>query len=44
MKNLNFLFAAYLAVWAVFFLYYVSVAQRLSRLLSDLERLKSVLK
>ena len=44
MKNLNFLFAAYLVVWAVFFFYHWSVARRLSRLVSNLDRLKSILK
>jgi len=44
MKNLNFLFSAYLAVWAIFFLYHWSVARRLSRLASDLDRLKQTLK
>ncbi len=44
MKNLNFLMAAYLAVWAIFFLYHWTVARRLSRLVSDLDRLKATLK
>jgi CcmD family protein len=40
MKNFESLFAAWMVVWAVFFLYEVSVARRISRLREDLERLK----
>jgi len=36
--------AAYLAVWAIFFLYPWTVARRLARLVSDLDRLKATLK
>jgi CcmD family protein len=43
MKNLNSVFAAYLAAWAIFFLYYVTVAQRASELRKELERLKGLL-
>jgi CcmD family protein len=44
MKNFEFLFAAWMAVWAVFFLYEVSVARRLARLRDEIERLKQQLR
>jgi hypothetical protein len=40
MKNLDSVFAAYLIGWAVFFVYYLSVAKRTSALRDELERLK----
>ena len=40
MKNLNSVFAAYLVAWAIFFVYYVTVARRAAALREDLERLK----
>lgn len=40
MKNLDSVFAAYLIGWAVFFVFYLSVAKRTSSLRDDLERLK----
>jgi CcmD family protein len=40
MKNFQFLFTAWIAVWAIFFLYEVSVARRLARLRDELDRLK----
>ena len=40
MKNFEFLFTAWIAVWAIFFLYEVSVARRLARLRDEIERLK----
>ena len=43
MKNLNSVFAAYLIGWAIFFIYYVTVAKRASALREDLERLKQSL-
>jgi hypothetical protein len=43
MKNLNSVFAAYMIGWAIFFLYYVSVARRAAALREDLEQLKSSL-
>jgi CcmD family protein len=43
MKNLNSVFAAYLIAWGIFFVYYVTVAQRASQLQKDLERLKGLL-
>ena len=44
MKNFEFLFAAWIAVWAVFFLYEVSVARRLSQLRQEIDRLKQQLR
>ncbi len=43
MKNLNSVFAAYLGAWGIFFVYYLTVAQRASTLRKDLERLKGSL-
>lgn len=43
MKNLDSVFAAYLIGWAVFFVFYLSVAKRTSALREDIERLKSSL-
>ena len=43
MKNLDSVLAAYLAGWAIFFLYYVSVARRMSALGEEIERLKALL-
>jgi hypothetical protein len=40
MKNLDSVFAAYVIGWAVFFVFYLSVAKRTSALRDDLERLK----
>jgi len=40
MKNFEFLFTAWIAVWAIFFLYEVSVARRLARMRDELDRLK----
>ena len=44
MKNFQFLFAAWMAVWAVYLIYEVSVARRLKQLRDDIERLKSQLR
>jgi hypothetical protein len=44
MKNFENLFAAWMVVWAVFFVYELSVAQRLSRLRDDIEGLKRQLR
>jgi len=44
MKNFEFLFAAWMAVWAVFFLYELSVASRLARLHDEIEALKRQLR
>ncbi len=43
MKNLNSVFAAYMIGWAVFFVYYTSIARRTSALRDDIERLKNSL-
>jgi hypothetical protein len=40
MKNLDSVFAAYLIGWAVFFVFYLSVARRTSALREEIERLK----
>jgi hypothetical protein len=40
MKNFESLFAAWMVVWAVFFVYEVTVARRMARLRDDIERLK----
>ncbi len=44
MKNFHFLFVAWMAVWAVFFLYELSVASRISRLRGEIVRLKQQLR
>ncbi len=44
MKNFHFLLTAWIAVWAVFFAYELSVASRVSKLRDDLERLKQQLR
>ena len=44
MKNFESLFAAWMVVWAVFFVYEVSVARRMARLRDDIERLKQQLR
>jgi len=43
MKNLDSVLAAYLAGWAIFFIYYISVSQRMSALRDEVNRLKSLL-
>ena len=44
MRNFHFLFAAWMAVWAVFFAYELSVASRISRLRGEIDRLKQQLR
>jgi CcmD family protein len=44
MKNLDSVLAAYLAVWAIFFVYQVTVSRRVARLQDEVERLKDSLK
>jgi len=44
MKNFESLFAAWMVVWAVFFLYEVTVARRLSKLQDDIDQLKRQLR
>lgn len=43
MKNLNSVFAAYLAAWAIFFVFYVTIARRSASLRDEVERLKNSL-
>jgi len=43
MKNLDSVFAAYLIGWAVFFLFYVSIAKRAHDLRVEVDRLKESL-
>ena len=43
MKNLDSVLAAYLAGWAIFFVYYVSISQRMTTLRDEVERLKTLL-
>jgi hypothetical protein len=44
MRNLNSVFAAYLAGWSVFFLFYLTIAKRTANLRAEINRLKSSLK
>lgn len=44
MKNFESLFAAWMVVWAVFFLYEVSLARRVSKLREEIERLRQQLR
>lgn len=44
MKNFEFLFAAWMAVWAVFLIYEISVARRMAQLSEDVKRLKRQLR
>jgi CcmD family protein len=44
MKNFEFLFTAWMVVWAVFFVYEVSVARRISQVRQELEQLKQQLR
>jgi CcmD family protein len=43
-RNLQSLMVAYLFVWAIFFVYHLTVAQRLARLQDEVKRLKEMLK
>ena len=43
MKNLGSIFAAYIIGWAVFFVFYLSIAKRTSDLRAELERLRNSL-
>jgi uncharacterized membrane protein YciS (DUF1049 family) len=43
MNNLDSVFAAYMIGWAVFFVFYLSVAKRTSSLRQEVERLKNTL-
>ncbi|MBZ5694799.1 MAG: hypothetical protein LAN36_05505 [Acidobacteriia bacterium] len=44
MSNFHFLLTAWMAVWAVFFVYELSVASRVARLREDVDRLKQQLR
>ncbi|MGH9688776.1 MAG: CcmD family protein [Candidatus Acidiferrales bacterium] len=44
MKDFQFLFAAWIAVWVVFFVYEVTVARRLSKLRGEIDSLKRQLR
>ena len=43
MKNFEFLFTAWMVVWAVFFVYELSVARRIAQMREEIERLKQQL-
>jgi CcmD family protein len=43
MKNLNSVMAAYLFVWAIFFVYFLTVARRIASLRDEVEQLKKLL-
>ncbi len=43
MKNFDFLFTAWMVVWAVFFVYEISVARRITHVRQEIERLKQQL-
>jgi CcmD family protein len=43
MKNFEFLFTAWMVVWAVFFVYEISVARRITQVRDEIERLKQQL-
>jgi hypothetical protein len=40
-KNLDSVFAAYMAAWAIFFVFYLTIARRTSALREDIDRLKN---
>ena len=42
MKNLGSVFAAYMLGWGIFFVYFLSVARRMSFLRDEIERLKKL--
>jgi CcmD family protein len=44
MKHFEFLFAAWMVVWAGFFVYEVTIASRLVQLRGEIERLKKQLR
>jgi hypothetical protein len=43
MKDFKFLFGAWMTVWAVFFLYEVSIARRINQVREEIRRLKEQL-
>ena len=42
MKNLGSVFAAYVLAWGIFFVYFLTVARRMSSLRDEIERLKKL--
>lgn len=44
MRNLGSLMAAYLLAWGILFVYHLTVGRRVSRLQSEIDRLKETLK
>jgi hypothetical protein len=44
LRNFHFLLAAWIAVWAVFFAYELSVSSRVAKLRDDFEQLKQQLR
>lgn len=44
MKDLSSVLAAYLAVWAIFFVYDFTVSRRVAQLQDEVQRLKETLK
>ena len=44
MKNLDSVLAAYMTVWAIFFVYQFTVSRRLARVQSEVQRLKDAAK
>lgn len=44
MKNFESLFAAYIAVWAIFTVYEITMASRVARLQAEVERLKGLVR
>jgi len=43
MKNFEFLFTAWMVVWAIFFAYEVTVARRITQVREEIERLRQQL-
>jgi CcmD family protein len=43
MKNFEFLFTAWMVVWAIFFGYEVTVARRITQVRAEIERLRQQL-
>ena len=41
MKNFESLFAAYILVWAIFFVYHISIARRLAEVREELKALRA---
>ncbi len=44
MKNFESLFAAYILVWGILFVYHLAVGARLTKLQQEIDRLKDLLK